>query len=194
MRLILLLAAVLSAVVVAGNTNVLHNLPTRFSVTVPISMDQASSSSCAQAETEKRRALSSSSQPFFSSIAVPIPMDEAASRRAQKIRTERKKTSSSLSIAKNNGKRRKLLSMLQQCEKCFPGSFADGTTDGESCILCPVGTYATLEGSSSCTPCPNGTTTAEPGSFFLEQCISVTSAAGVVEEAGGSNPCLASFS
>jgi hypothetical protein len=40
-----------------------------------------------------------------------------------------------------------------------------------SCILCPVGTYADKDGSSSCNACPAGTTTFANGSYYEKQCI-----------------------
>ena len=57
------------------------------------------------------------------------------------------------------------------CVECFPGSYADGTTNGDSCLPCPKDTFATMFGSVSCTPCPNGTFTEGTGSYYEAQCM-----------------------
>ena len=63
------------------------------------------------------------------------------------------------------------------CVECFPGSYADGSTNGDSCLPCPKDTFSTMFGSASCTPCPNGTFTEGEGSYYEALCIALVATA-----------------
>lgn len=53
---------------------------------------------------------------------------------------------------------------------CDAGFFVDGGYFNNSCVACPIATYASLPGSSKCTPCGLGTTTPTNGSTTASAC------------------------
>jgi len=61
-----------------------------------------------------------------------------------------------------------------KCMSCY--SFAvetpEGTysTDGQTVVLCPLGTYQDMTAQTSCKPCPSGTTTPGVGAEHVTEC------------------------
>ena len=142
----------------------LENVASTFVIAAPL---QAAVSSSDEDDAATRAKVAEDSLAVKFSIMVPppavIPMPLLPKNNANKFNSGRK-------VA------RMLLQQQQQqgpspCVECFPGTYADGVSDVDSCMVCPRGTFAMASGSSSCTLCPNGTTTEDVGTYSNQQCI-----------------------